>query len=109
MKVAVTGLYVPDANAGILTVAFVTLTAVKDSSPVPELIESTVTEFAPFVTAKADRPPGNKSPSVTVTVGLQFGGVGLGVGIGVGVGVGVGVGIAVETIFSTVPADRLQT
>jgi len=49
-----------------------------------------VTVPGPLVTEKDTIPPGNKSPSVTVVLGVQVCGVGVGVGDGVGVGVGAG-------------------
>ena len=97
VKVTVTGSNVPGVNAGILTVALVGIpTIVKDCKPVPALTWSTVTEPTPLVTPKETIPPGNKSPSVTVVVGLQGGcGVGVAVGVTVGVGVAVGDGLGV--------------
>ena len=84
VKVAVTGLNVPGVNAGMFTVAFVALTTVNDCNPVPALTWSTVTEPAPLATPKEGIPPGNKSPSLTVVVGVQpFPGVGVGGGVGV--------------------------
>ncbi len=71
VKVAVTGAYVPGANAGMFTVAFVALTTVNDCNPDPAFTWSTVTEFGPLATPKAAIPPGNKSPSVTVVIGVQ--------------------------------------
>ena len=61
----------PGVNAGMFTTALVALTSVNDCSPVPALMESAVTEFVPLVTPKVDIPPGNRSPSVTVAVGVQ--------------------------------------
>ena len=49
VKVAVTGSNVPNAKAGMLTLAFVALTSEKLCSPLPELIGSTVTDPAPAV------------------------------------------------------------
>jgi hypothetical protein len=49
---------------------------------VPALTWSIVTEPAPLVTPKDTMPPGNKSPSVIVVVGVQIPpGVGVGVGL----------------------------
>ena len=45
VKVAVTGLNVPDGNDGMLTLALVELTTVKPCSPIPLFAMSTVTEF----------------------------------------------------------------
>lgn len=91
VKVTTTGLKVPGVNAGMLTVALTGApTTVKDCKPVPALTWSTVTEPAPLETPKETIPPGAKSPSVTVVVGVQtLPGVGVGVTVGVGVGVGV--------------------
>ncbi len=92
MNVAVTGLNVPVANAGIVTIAFVALTSEYPCNPVPESTWLTVTEFTPAVIASnAAEPPG--LVSVMVRVGVQMPGVGDGVGVGFGVGVAVGVGV----------------
>ena len=62
----------PGVNAGMFTVAFIGVpTTVKDCSPVPALTWSTVTEFMPVVTLNDAMPPGARSPSVTVEVGVQ--------------------------------------
>ncbi len=72
VKVTVTGLNVPGVNAGILTVALIgTPTTVSDCNPVPEFMWSTVTVPGPDVTPNDAKPPGLKSPSVTVVVGVQ--------------------------------------
>ena len=91
MKVAVTGLVVPNAKAGIFTFAFVALTTEKPCNPILVLIISTVTDPDPAaMVSKAVWLPGKTS--VTVSVGTQTpGGTGVGVGVG-GTGVGVGVG-----------------
>ncbi len=71
-KVTTTGLNVPGANAGMFTTAFVGVpTTVSDCNPVPPLTWSTVTEPAPLITPKETIPPGAKSPSVTVVLGVQ--------------------------------------
>jgi len=71
-KVTVTGLKVPGANAGIFTTALVGVpTTVIDCVPVPALTWSIVTEPGPLDTPKDGMPPGAKSPSVTVVVGVQ--------------------------------------
>jgi hypothetical protein len=63
---------VPGVNDGIFTTALVGVpTTVSDCNSVPALTWSTVTEPAPFDTPKETIPPGNKSPSVTVVVGVQ--------------------------------------
>ena len=82
--VAVTGLIVPEENAGMFTFAFTALTTVKPCSPIPELkAASTVTEFGPAVIASnAPRLP--CETSVTVSVGVQTFGSGVGDGVGVG-------------------------
>ena len=54
-----------------------------------------MTEPGPLVTVKEAGPPGAKSPSVTVVVGVQTCGVGVGVAFGVGLATGVGVGFGV--------------
>jgi hypothetical protein len=73
VKVTTTGLIVPGINAGIITTALTTEpgTTVSDCKPVPALTWSTVTEPGPPATAKETGPPGNKSPSVTVVLGVQ--------------------------------------
>jgi len=72
VKVTTTGLNVPGVNAGMFTVAFVGVpTTVIDCVPVPALTWSIVTEPGPLDTAKEGIPPGAKSPSVTVVVGVQ--------------------------------------
>jgi len=70
-KVTTTGANVPGVNAGILTTALTVPTTVNDCKPVPALTWSTVTEPAPLVIPKETMPPGAKSPSVTVVVGVQ--------------------------------------
>ena len=71
-KVTTTGANVPGVNAGILTTALTGVpTTVNDCKPVPALTWSTVTEPAPLVIPKETMPPGAKSPSVTVVVGVQ--------------------------------------
>jgi hypothetical protein len=72
VKVIVTGAVVPGVNAGILTIALTgDPTTVSDCNPIPELTWSTVTDPGPDVTPKVTIPPGFKSPSVTVVVGVQ--------------------------------------
>jgi hypothetical protein len=94
VNVAVTGAVVPGLNAGTTTFAFVALTTVNPSSPIPESAMSTVTEFGPAVIdVKAFKLPGNTS--VTVIVGVHTPGFGVGVAVGVGVGVAVGEGVGV--------------
>ena len=97
MNVTTTGLNVPGVNAGIFTVAFTCIPiTVSDCKPVPPLTWSTVTEFIPVVTMNDAMPPGARSHSVTVVVGVQpLPGVGDGDGLGVGVGVGVGLTITI--------------
>ena len=113
VKVTITGLNVPGVNAGMFTVAFVGVpTTVSDCKPLPALTWSTVTEPGPLDTPKEAIPPGNKSPSETVVVGVQTlpPGVGVGVGVGDGVGVGVGVGVGLGTVFklkNIAPSERL--
>ncbi len=71
-KVTTTGAVVPGANGGIITTALTgTPTTVIDCVPVPALTWSTVTEPGPLDTPKEGIPPGNKSPSLTVVVGVQ--------------------------------------
>ncbi len=117
VKVTTTGLNVPGVNAGMFTIALTGVpTTVIDCVPVPALTWSMVTEPGPLVTPKEAKPPVNKSPSVTVVLGVQVCDVGVGVGFGVGlatgvgdatgvgvgdatgVGVGVGVGATAQTI-----------
>jgi len=63
---------VPGVNAEMFTTALVGVpTTVSDRKPVPALTWSTVTEPAPLVTPKETIPPGAKSPSITVVVGVQ--------------------------------------
>jgi hypothetical protein len=72
VKVTTTGACVPRVNGGMLTVALVGVpTTVSDCNPVPALTWSTVTEPGPLVTPKVAAPLGNRSPSVTVVVGVQ--------------------------------------
>ncbi len=72
VKVTTAGSNVPGVNAGMFTTALVGVpTTVSDRKPVPALTWSTVTEPAPLVTPKEAIPPGAKSPSVTVVVGVQ--------------------------------------
>ena len=78
VNVAVTGLVVPNGNAGTETLAFDTLTTLRLWSPMPMFTMSTVTEPAPAVIAwNAPELPGNTS--VTVSVGVQTPGTGVGV------------------------------
>ena len=85
VNVTTTGSNVPGVNGGIFTTALTgTPTTVSDCNPVPALTWSTVTVPGPLVTPKETIPPGNKSPSVTVVLGVQVSGVGVGVGVGVG-------------------------
>jgi len=95
VKVTTTGANVPGTNAGMFTVALVGVpTTVIERVPVPASTWSMVTEPGPLDTPKVGIPPGNKSPSVTVVVGVQTLPPGVGVGVGVPPGVGVGVGVA---------------
>ena len=72
VKLTVTGLNVPGVNGGILTVAFVGVpTTVSDCKPLPALTWSIVTVPAPLITPKEAIPPGAKSPSITVVIGVQ--------------------------------------
>ena len=72
VKVTTTGLNVPGVNGGMFTVALVGVpTTVSDCKPVPALTWSIVTEPAPLDMPKETIPPGNKSPSVTVVLGVQ--------------------------------------
>lgn len=110
MKVTVTGLNVPGANAGIITLALVGVpTTVSDCNPVPAFTWSTVTEPGSLITPKDAIPPGAKSPSETLVVGVQVPPPGVCVAIGVGVAVGVGVGVAppgVQIMFiSSMPTN----
>ena len=74
VKVTVTGLNVPGVNAGILTVALTGApTTVSDCNPSPVLTCSTVTDPGSLVTPNVTIPPGFKSPSVTVVVGVHGG------------------------------------
>ena len=85
VKVTTAGLNVPGVKAGMFTTAFVGVpTTVSDCKPVPALTWSTVTEPGPCDTPKETKPPGNKSPSVTVVNGVQTCGVGVGVGAQLG-------------------------
>lgn len=71
-KVTTAGAVVPGVNAGIFTTAFIGVpTTVKDCKPVPAFTWSTETEPAPLDTINEAIPPGAKSPSVTVVVGVQ--------------------------------------
>ncbi len=71
-KVTVTGANVPGVNGGILTTVLVDVSStVSDCNPVPPLTWSTVTEPAPLITPKDTIPPGAKSPSVTIVLGVQ--------------------------------------
>jgi hypothetical protein len=95
VKVTTTGSNVPGVNAGMFTIALTGVpTTVIDRVPVPALTWSMVTEPGPLVTPKEATPPGNKSPSVTVVLGVQTLPPGVGVGFGVGDAPGVGVGVA---------------
>ncbi len=72
VNITVTGAVVPGVNAGIITVAFIGVpTTVNDCNPLPAFTWSIVTEPGPLDTPKDAMPPGNKSPSVTVEVGVQ--------------------------------------
>lgn len=96
VNVAVTGLNVPGANAGIVTIALDELTTVSDWRPGLTSAGSTVTVPLPAVMEEnAAEPPGNTSVIVNVGVHVPPPGVGVGVGVGVAVGVGVGVGVGV--------------
>ena len=71
-KVTTTGANVPGVNAGMFTTALVGVpTTVNERNPVPAFTWSTVTEPAPLVMTNEAIPPGAKSPSVTVVVGVQ--------------------------------------
>ena len=71
-KVTTTGAVVPGVKAGIFTTALVGVpTTVSDCKPVPAFTWSTVTEPGPLDMPKETIPPGAKSPSVTVVVGVQ--------------------------------------
>ncbi len=73
VKVTTTGANVPGTNAGMFTVALVGApTTVIERVPVPASTWSMVTEPGPLDTPKDGIPPGNKSPSVTVVVGVQI-------------------------------------
>ena len=96
VKVTTTGAKVPGVNDGIFTTAFIGVpTTFSDCKPLPALTWSTATEPEPLNTAKETIPPGNRSPSVTVVVGVQTFPPGVGVGVAVGVEVGVAIGVAV--------------
>ncbi len=98
VKVTTTGSNVPGVNGGMFTTAFVVApTTVIDRVPVPLLTWSMVTEPGPLDTVKEGGPPGKRSPSVTVVVGVQTlpPGVGVGVGDATGVGVGDATGVGV--------------
>jgi len=72
VKDTVTGLNVPGVNGGIVTTALIgTPTTVSDCKPVPALTWSTVTVPGPDVTPNDTKPPGKRSTSVTVVVGVQ--------------------------------------
>jgi len=72
VKVTTTGAVVPGVKAGIFTVALTGApTSVSDCKPVPALTWSTVIVPAPLDIPKEGIPPGNKSPSVTVALGVQ--------------------------------------
>ncbi len=106
VKVTITGLNVPGVKAGMFTTALVGApNTVIDCVPVPALTWSMVTEPGPLATPKEAIPPGNKSPSVIVVLGVQVcevgGGVGVGIGDGVGLGSGVGVGVGVTMLHRT--------
>ena len=71
-KPTTTGAVVPGVNAGMKTVAFVGVPiTVSDCSPVPALTWSIVTVPGPLETPNETIPPGKRSPSVTVVVGVQ--------------------------------------
>ncbi len=62
----------PGVNGGIVTTALVGVpTTVRDCKPVPAFTWSTVIEPAPLITPKETIPPGAKSPSATVVLGVQ--------------------------------------
>ncbi len=62
----------PGVNAGIFTTAFTGVpTTVSDCKPVPAFTWSIVTEPGPLITPNDTIPPGAKSPSVTVVLGVQ--------------------------------------
>ncbi len=72
VKVVVTGANVPGVKATIFTITLVGIpTTENDCNPVPALTWSTVTEPSPLDIPKEGTPPGNKSPSLTVVVGVQ--------------------------------------
>ena len=72
VNVTTTGLKVPGVNAGMFTTALTGVPiTVNDCKPVPALTWSTVTEPGPLDTPNETIPPGNKSPSVTVVLGVQ--------------------------------------
>ena len=72
VNVTTTGAVVPAVNGGILTTALTGVPiTVNDCKPVPALTGSTVTDPGPLVMPNDTIPPGNKSPSVTVVVGVQ--------------------------------------
>jgi len=110
VKVTTTGAVVPGVKAGMLTTALVGApTTVSACKPVPALTWSTVTEPGPLITPKEAIPPGNKSPSVTVVLGVQVCGIGVPIGDGVGLGVGVvvGVGVGVGLCADVCPLNTL--
>ena len=72
VNVTTTGAVVPGVNAGISTMALLAVPrTVSDCSPVPALTWSIVTVLGPLDTPKETIPPGAKSPSVTVVLGVQ--------------------------------------
>jgi len=95
VNVTFTGANVPGTNAGMFTAALVGVpTTVIERVPVPASTWSMVTLPGPLDTPKDGIPPGNKSPSVTVVVGVQTLPPGVGVGVAPGVGLATGVGDA---------------
>jgi len=62
---------VPGVNAGIVTTFIGVPTTVNDCKPLPALMWSTVTAPGPLDTPKETIPPGAKSPSVIVVIGMQ--------------------------------------
>ena len=70
VNVAVTGSCVPRANGAIVTLAFAALTSENETRPLPVLMTSTVTEFAPAaIDSNASLSPGRVS--VIVRCGVQ--------------------------------------
>ena len=72
VKVNVTGAVVPGVNGGIVTITLTgTPTTVSDCNPRPALTWSTVTDPGPDEKANVVKPPGKRSPSVAIKVGVQ--------------------------------------